>query len=373
MDRTPYGQPSDRIDSLRAQFPVLAEWAYLNAGTDGPLPAIATQAAAEELERQARTGRTSAHFEHRHELADALRSSYSELLGCVPAELALTTCTSEGISLVVQGLGLGPNDEILTSDQEHPGLLGAIQAARDLYGTKVRMVGLESLPAAVGPNTRLLACSHVSWVSGELAPSTLAAVGDGVTILLDGAQGVGAIGVDVEALGCHAYSGAGQKWLCGPDGLGMLYVSGELQQRLAVVRRGYGNFEAATEGLDAHLHPDARRFDCFGLSAETIACALGALGVLAEAGWQDVHRRALQLADALVERLTSCGRVVVPRGDSTLVSFSSADPAAERVRLAERGIVLRDIPDQPLLRASVGAWNNEQDLDRLIDGLGAGQ
>jgi L-cysteine/cystine lyase len=60
---------------------------------------------------------------------------------------------------------------------------------------------------------------------------------------------------------------------------------------------------------------------------------------------------------------------VAPRGDTTLVSFHSADPEAERARLAERGVILRNIPGRPWLRASVGAWNNEGDIERLLDGL----
>src|SRR6202008_4482013 len=95
-----------------------------------------------------------------------------------------------------------------------------------------------------------------------------------VPVLLDGAQGVGAVPVDVRALGCAAYAGAGQKWLCGPDGTGMLYVSPALLDRLAVRRRGYGNLLAPGLGLDSPLHADARRFDTMALSAEALACAL---------------------------------------------------------------------------------------------------
>ncbi|MDE3070604.1 MAG: aminotransferase class V-fold PLP-dependent enzyme [Acidobacteriota bacterium] len=365
----PSAAPSD-LGALRAAFPVLAATAYLNAGTDGPLPERATAAAREELERELTGGRTGAHFERRRELSEALRSAYAGLLGCAVAETSLTSCTSEGISIVVGGLRLSPEDEILTSDEEHPGLLGALQAAAELDGVRVRMVPLAEMAAAVEPRTRLVACSHVSWMSGAMAPQELAGLGEEVPVLLDGAQGIGAVPVDVAALGCAAYAGSGQKWLCGPDGLGMLYVAPGLRERLAVSRRGYQNLENADAGLAARLHPDGRRFNAYALSAEAMAMALAALEVLAAAGWERAQARARDLAESLAERLEAAGRAVTPRDPSTLVAFSSEDPVAEREALARRGVVVRDVPGRATLRASVGAWNDEADLDRLVDALG---
>jgi len=364
-------QPPE-LPALRAAFPALEEHAYLNAGTDGPLPQAAVDAVADELARAAHAGRTRAHFDRRHLFEAELRTSYAGLLGCEPEELALTTCTSEGVSIVVSGLALRPGDEILTSDSEHPGLLGALQVEQELRGVSVRFAPLADLADAVAENTRLVACSHVSWVDGSLAPSALSQLPPEVPVLLDGAQGVGAVPVDVRALGADAYAGSGQKWLCGPDGIGMLYVSPRLQERLQVGRRGYSNLADPNTGLDARLHPDARRFDCFALSLEAVACARASLTVLAGAGWQEVHRRSHLLAARFAQRLRDCGREVAPRGQSTLVSFSSADPEAEREHLAEHGVLVRDIPGRALLRASVGAWNDEHDLERLIDALEVG-
>ncbi len=106
--------------------PCWSRLAYLNAGTDGPLPAAAIRASVDELSREAEHGRARAHFERRVELNSQLRKSYATALGCEPSELALTSCTSEGIAQVIGGLELGAGDEILTSDEEHPGLLGAL-------------------------------------------------------------------------------------------------------------------------------------------------------------------------------------------------------------------------------------------------------
>ncbi len=355
------------VTGLRAHFPVLARLAYLNAGTDGPLASAARDAAAQELERELHDGRSQAHFERRAELTDGLRSAYADALGCDPSDVALTTCTTEGIAQTIGGLELAPGTEILTSDEEHPGLLGALAAVRSLRGVEIREAPLADLADAVGPKTSLVACSHVGWMSGSLAPAELAEID--VPVLLDGAQGVGAIDLDVHALGCDAYAGAGQKWLCGPDGTGMLYVSPALRERLAVWRRGYGNLADPQAGLDARVHDDARRFDTPALNAETVAGALSGIGVLASAGWPAVHERAVSLAARLAELLAERGREPAPRGPSTLVSFPSSDPPGEHARLVENGVVLRTIPGRPWLRASVGAWNDEDDLDRLLGTL----
>jgi L-cysteine/cystine lyase len=355
-------------EQLRANFPVFERIAYLNAGTDGPLPAQAAQAGAEELRGEAQRGRARSHFERRTALATALRESYVRALRCEPADVALTTCTSEGLSIVIDGLELRPGDEIVTSDEEHPGLLGALAAARELYGVSVRMAPLEQVDEAVGPATRLVVCCHVGWMSGCVAPAGLAGVG--VPVVLDGAQGVGAVDVDVRALGCDAYAGAGQKWLCGPDGTGMLYVAPTLRERLRSRRRGYGNLAAPDLGIESPLHDDARRFDTLALSAEAMAVALAAVSVLERFGWQRLYERASALAGELVGRLRDQGREVAPRdATSTLVSFASEDPEAERDALAAAGVVLRNIPGRPWLRASVGAWNDESDLDRLLAAL----
>ncbi|HTA15547.1 MAG TPA: aminotransferase class V-fold PLP-dependent enzyme [Solirubrobacteraceae bacterium] len=355
------------IEALRNEFPVLERVAYLNAGTDGPLAGAAAQAGAEELLGEARSGRAGEHFERRSELSGLLRDAYARTLGCEPGEVALTTCTSEGLAIVIDGLGLGEGEEILTSDEEHPGLLGALGAASALTGVSVREAPLMEIAQAVGPRTRLVACSHVGWMSGRIAPAELADVN--VPVVLDGAQGVGAVPVDVQALGCDAYAGAGQKWLCGPDGIGMLYVAPDLRERLDVRRRGYANLADPGTGLDARLHADGRRFDTFALSAEALATALTAAQILERAGWHAIHERAVALAARLAEMLDGIGRQTAPRAASTLVSFASADPIAERALLAEQSVVLRDIPGRPWLRASVGAWNDERDLKRLLDAL----
>jgi L-cysteine/cystine lyase len=352
------------VEALRSEFPVLAERAYLNAGSAGPFPKAARDAAAEVLEEATDKGRGYPYFMTMLDLRDRQRAAYAERLGAEPAEVALTTCTSDGIVRVLAGLGLRAGDEVLTAPDEHPGLLGPLVTLRERRGVVVRTAPFADLADAVTPRTRLVACSHVSWVTGAVRPEGLGELED-VPVLLDGAQGVGAVPTDVRALGCAFYAGAGQKWLCGPVGSGMLWVSPSWRERIAEIGATYGNLAEPAAGLESAVWPDARRYDAAGLSAETMAAAVAAHDVLAEAGWEAVHERGARLAASLAQRLAAGGRKVAPRGPTTLVSWEDADPETTRDRLAEQGIIIRFLPGTPYLRASVGAWNDEDDLERL--------
>jgi selenocysteine lyase/cysteine desulfurase len=355
------------VSALRAEFPVLEDRAYLNAGTCGPLPHAAVRASLEMLDRGAAVGRAKEYVDTMIELRDRQRAAYATTLGADAADVALTTCTSDGIVRVLAGLELGPGDEVLTAPDEHPGLLGPLITLRQRRGVDVRGVAFADLADAIGPRTKLVACSHVSWVTGALRPPGLAEAD--VPVLLDGAQGVGAVGFDVASLGCAFYAGSGQKWLCGPIGSGMLWVASSWRERLAPLGATYLNLQNANDGLAAELHPDARRYDSPGVGAETLAAAVAAHDVLASRGWPAVHERASSLAGLLASRLAEAGRTVGPRGETTLVSFEDPDPEATRDRLAEASVIVRHLPGTSYVRASVGAWNDEDDLERLLAAL----
>ncbi len=352
--------------ALRSEFPVLERLAYLNAGTDGPVPAAAVRAAREELESELGEGRATAHFERRFALQDELRVGYAGVLGCAVEDLALMTSTSEGLGRMLAGLEIGEGDEIVTSDQEHPGLIGPLRAARE-RGARVRAVPLAQVADAVRPQTTLVACSHVGWISGELAPAALADVD--VPVLLDGAQGAGAVPVDVGKLRCAVYAAAGQKWLCGADGTGMLYVEPEFGERVRAIAPSYISLADTSRGIDSELKPGARRHDTPALPREGVAFSAAALRVLHDADLSAVLARGPILADRLAERLAAHGRTVAPRGHTTLVSWEDTDPAATKARLLERDVVVRDLPGTQLLRASVGAWSSEEDFERLLEAL----
>ena len=353
--------------ALRDEFPVLTDLVYLNAGTFGPLPHAAVRAAIDVLDRAAAQGRTRPYYELKVELADRQRAAYGALLGVDGVDIGLTTSTSDGVVRVVTSLDLGPGDEVLTAPDEHPGLLGPLNALRARRGVDVRTAPFADLADAIGPRTKLVACSHVSWVTGALRPAGLAETE--VPVLLDGAQGIGAVDSDVRSLRCAFYAGSGQKWLCGPMGSGMLWVDPDWRDRVVPLGTTFINLADPGAALDSAPHLDGRRYDSPAVAPETSAAALAAHDVLASHGWPEVQARAAELAATLAARLAAAGRTVAPRDHTTLVSWEDPDPEGTRTRLADAGVIIRDLPGTPYVRASVGAWTDQEDLERLLAAL----
>jgi L-cysteine/cystine lyase len=350
---------------FREQFPVFERLAFMNAGSEGPIPRRAAEAAQARIRCELEGGRGGRpYYLALIELATTLRGRCAELLGCEAAEVALTGSTTDGVNTVVSGLDLRPGDEIVTSDEEHPGLLAPLARAQRRQGVVIRAVPWDELAGAVGAKTRLIACSHVSWVSGRLL-DTRALAASGVPLLLDGAQGLGAIPVDVRALRCDFYAASGQKWLCGPSGSGCLFVKRERIDELLAPWPGYGSLADPQDPLAFVPAEGAARFDVGFPTGIRSAWALASLEVFDEAGWGWVHERGRALAARLARALADRGLEVSPRGSTTLVSWRAQDAEGQVERLREQGIVVRHLPGRGLVRASAGAWSSEEEVERL--------
>jgi len=359
------------VAALRAQFPVLERVAYLNTGSVGPLARAAVEAAEADLQLQLEAGRGGrAHFEHAHALAERLRVRIARVLGCDAWEVALTGATTDGVNAVLAGLDLQPGDEIVTSDEEHPGLLAPLALARERDGVELRVVPFDAIADAVSAQTRLVACSHVSWISGRIVDVEALAAAP-APVLLDGAQGLGALPVDVRALGCEYYAASGQKWLCGPVGSGYLYVRENAIDGLRPAWPGYGTLSDTLRPLDLPLLDGAARFDTGFAPSQRSSWSLAALDVLEDAGLDALQRRAAALAADLAAKLMAAGLVVAPGREtnpaaSTLVSWETVDPAAEASGLLAAGMLVRDLPGTPYVRASVGGWTGDDEIERLV-------
>ena len=352
---------SAEVAAARERFPVLEQVAYLNAGTFGPLSRDTLRVMREEQERDLLEGRTGLpYFLDTLGVRVEMRARVAELVGADAAAVALTTSTTEGCNIVAAGLGLGPDDEVVTTTDEHFGLLGALAAS----GARVVVVppDPERVLAAVTPRTRLLALSQVLWTTGALLPVAELREASGVPVLVDGAQSVGTIAVD--AAGLDFLTISGQKWLCGPDATGALIVADP--ERLRVAAPSY--FAQVSYDPDGSFVPreGAARFERSWWSRASLRGLLTALGERPAWG----QRHALVMA-ARCRELLAPHVELVPGGASPLVAFRRpGGDAAELVqRLHEAGVRVRELPGRDLVRVSVGWWTTEGDLQRLLDGV----
>jgi L-cysteine/cystine lyase len=382
-----------RLQGIRADLPATEAFAYLNTGTAGPLPRPSAEVLRAEVQAELEQGRiVQAGFERLMTAIEDLRAAFARLLGADADEIALTHHTTEGMNIATWGLNWQPGDEILVTNLEHEGaLLPAYVAARRL-GVDVRVADLglgddpeavlAALDANLTPRTRLLSISHVSWSTGACLP--LAEIVElahrkGTLVAVDGAQSAGAIPIDVHALGVDFYAIPGQKWLCGPEGMGAFYVR---RDRISLLRPTYVGFfslrdpESWTLSGDVLFADGAKRYEIGSLFRPGLHAMLASLTWISEkAGWEWAFKRIQELAGEARELLATLpgATVYTPPTHAGLVSFTveGLDPLATVEALSAQGIVIRAVPFRGgyALRVSTGFYNTCEELARLRDVL----
>ncbi len=274
----------------RSLFPVLERLAYLNAGTFGPLARPTAAAVQAQLDGDLADGRFGKeYFERMLELRRQARAVLGALVGAEPGLVSLTGSTTDGCNIVLAGLELQPEDEIVTTSEEHFGLIGPLHTS----GARVIVVepDADAIAAAVTQRTKLLALSQVLWTSGRLLPVRELREQTGVPVLVDGAQSVGAI--PVTAAGLDFLTVSGQKWLCGPDSTGALVVADP--ERLRVARPSYFSQTAHEPSGSFAPAEGAARFDPGWLSSAVLSGLLAAIEVRPDWAYEHAagQRRAL--------------------------------------------------------------------------------
>jgi L-cysteine/cystine lyase len=356
------------LEEGRGQFPVLERFAYLNAGTLGPLSRATLQAMEERSRFDQEQGRGGKQwFENVLALRERVRERLAYLVRASPDRLALTSSTTNSCNIVLTGLELGSDDEIVTTDAEHPGLLLPLHVS----GARVRVAevaarptdqALDAILSCVTPRTRLLALSHVLWTTGQVMPVDELRRETALPMLVDGAQSVGAIPVAVGELDYYTLSC--QKWLCGPEPIGALYV--REPERLRVAIPTY--FAQTSIEPDGSFVPKAgaARFDSGWLAPPALAGLEAALTGAPD--WR--FEQAAEMTKRFRRTLAEHWEVIGEPERGTLVSFvTPGDPAEDAARLYHGGVIVRDLPGTGWLRASCGWWTNDDDLERLVAGL----
>jgi L-cysteine/cystine lyase len=372
-----------KVEQLRAQLPAVQTTGYFNTGSNGPLPIVAVEAAAAALRRELERGRiVPGTYEANRERNRSVAALAGKIFGADADEMALTHSASEGLSTALMGMTWRPGDEIVSTTEEHPGLLLplALLARRFAVITRYAEIGnggqavVEALASRITARTRAIALSHVLWSTGAVLPMLeicALARAHHLLVIVDGAQSAGQVPVDLHALGVDAYAMAGQKWLCGPESTGLLYVRRDRFPDIAPSYARYGQFDASGYYLPA---AGAMRYEIGEFYSSAIAAQEAALRWLHEDvgldwAYQRIARLGRDLRSQIAEAdgLTTISPVEAMAG---LVNFTidGMRPQEIAAALYEQGHTIRFVDARPCTvsaRASVGWWNTEAEVADL--------
>lgn len=230
-------------DRVQSDFILEPGLAYLNTASMGAVPSSARERVARVM-KELEQNPTARGYGDLEKAMDDVRQKLASLVACDLKEMIATNSTTDGMNVVAQGIGLAKGQRVLTTDQEHPGGSECWNYCSRRYGVVVDRVKLPLRPKSAQevvdafeklmmPATGVVSASHVTTTTGTLMPireiAELAHAHNAMMVV-DGAQALGSVQVDVKALGCDAYASCGHKWLSGPPGTGVLYISQKARQ-----------------------------------------------------------------------------------------------------------------------------------------------
>jgi L-cysteine/cystine lyase len=376
------------VEAFRAELPALKSVAYLNTGTSGPMPIVVADAMTAEIDEQRDSPRLGAERGDRlRELKRTTRLAIAQFLGGAAEEIALTHNTTEGMNLATLGVNWQPGDEAVTTNVEHPGALFPLYAARERFNITIKTAAVagkepdacvDEITRLLSARTKLVSLSHVSFQTGQLLPIKEicdAAHARGALVLVDGAQTFGAIPLDMDDLGCDAYAVSGQKWLCGPEGSGALFVRQEVVSQLRIVFAAYGTMEGYNDYGGYQIRGNAQRFEQGTTNPAEIAGQLAAVRWLVdEVGIDRAYERSYALAEHTIAKMKEHNLTVeTPSSHAGLVTASLGGSDADLVvrTLREQAISIRSIRQLGAVRLALGFFNTYEEVDSCIEAVAA--
>lgn len=375
---------------MREQTPALRNYIYLNCGWSGPLSVPVVEAVQRFMQLDLEGGPTTRHvLDERMAAGDRFREAVARMMGADAEEITIMGNTTEGLNVVLNGMTFNPGDAVVTTSVEHSSGLVPAYYLRERHGTDVRIVPcaaddstgalLERFAGAIDDRTRVVVLSEISYSTGQTFP--LRELVDmahrhGAAVLVDGAQTAGQIPIDVRASGVDYYAIPSHKWLCGPDGLGALYVRRDLIAALEPAKvSGRAAAEYDHEGGFTAEREAITKFELTTVSGALLAGAAAAVDQYLQSGPQAVWDRVRELnryAETRFDRIdgvTQCS----PRSEanrSGLFAFSVAGEEPGRISAylqLEGRMVCRAVRELGAVRLSLHVYNTEADVDAVAE------
>lgn len=371
-------------ESIRSLFPAAQKYCYLNSAAVAPLPTPSREAVASQLKDVSENG--SVNFTEWVQTKNRARQIASQLLGVRPSQIAFMRNTSDGFSSVAGGIDWSEGENIVSFEREFPANFYAWRRIRDLYGVELRLcperngrIDIDEFVGLIDANTRLVSISAVQFASGfraDLERIGKAAREADALFAVDIIQAFGAMPLDLSALQIDIAAGASHKWLCAPEGCGMLYLSDLAREQIEPSLVGWisvaneWNFEDTEQGFK----PDALAWESGTGSASLFYGLEQSLKLLQETGLDKIENYLEELSDYLCELLA--------RKDYDLVSSRAKGEKSQIVcikprnglrsneiahRLQDENIIVS--PRGERIRIAPHFFNNREDIERLVENL----
>jgi selenocysteine lyase/cysteine desulfurase len=370
-------------EEIRGLYDFEDRFIMMNNGTLGPMPKPVFNA----LTRYFRVQMTNPYdgYNYLPTFREAVRAKLAAFVNASPDEVALTSNTTEGLNLVINGLDLKDGDEVLMSNFEHPGHIGPWKLKEKRAGIKLKEVALGVTPksvdeivggfaAAITPKTRMISVGHTVFITGLITPLkelSRLAHDKGLLIMADSAHGIGMLDLDMKALGIDFFASSPYKWLGAPTGVGLLYVRKEALDKVwpTVVSSGWETVQRA-----AKLDPSGQRSDAMLFALDE------ALNFNSRIGKSRIERRIKALSARLKQELAKIPGVKVhtpvdPALSAGLTAFSLAGVEPEKLveYLREKyNLVIRTMGSREAgtygVRVSTPIYVSTKEVDMVVDG-----
>jgi len=384
------------IDRYRQQFPALSNKTYFNYGGQGPMASQAI-AALSEMQQQIQalgpfSGATNRWLTQE---TATTRAAIAAELGTTADAITLTENVTAGCNIGLWSVDWHEGDHILLSDCEHPGIIAAIQELQRRFGIKISTCPVQrtlnegdpvrAIAQSLLPTTRMVVISHVLWNTGQVLPlADIVAVchshptqsGTPVQVMVDAAQSVGMLPLDLDQLGADFYAFTGHKWLCGAAGAGGLYVRPDRREQAPPTFIGWRGITMDGAGEPTGWKPSGQRYEVATSDYPLYSALKTAIALHQQQGTAtERYRQICEQSAYLWKQLqglpgVECLRTSAPP-ESGLVSFRlthAANGAHQQLvsELEEQRFMLRTLASPDCIRACTHYFTTQDDSDRLI-------
>jgi len=373
--------------TIRSLFPVTDKYIYMNHAAVSPLSTSVRDAMQALIEDVTLNG--SANYEDWCRTYEETRHSAARLVNARPHEIAFMRNTSEALSAVANGIDWREGDNVVSCNVEFPSNIYPWQRLRETHGVQMKLaeerdgrIHPDELISLIDDRTRVVTISWVQFASGYR--SNLARIGKfcrerDIIFVIDAIQGLGGLNLDVERDFVDAFAADAHKYLIGPEGIALLYISDRVIDRIKPTVVGwtsvknYEQFSHRAVEYKLDYRNGAERFECGTLNTVGVYGLGAAIDLFLEVGPEKIEQYLLGLSDYLAERLTSKGYdVVSPRAAGETSAIVTCRHERHTPRDLHRLLSARNIQTAPRmnrLRISPHFYNTREEVDALIEAL----